>query len=114
MRVQVILEDKEENYREVINVENVLDKKHFSYVDSYGATNNLRVFNDGITIFRLDEDHKTFVVLRKKSFIEVKTSEGSIKFSVKILALNLNNDIISIGYCVSDYKKHIEIRYLGE
>ncbi len=113
MRIQIILEDKQENYREVINVENVLDKKHFSYVDSYGALNDLRVFNDGITIYRKDEDHKTFVVLRNKSYINVKSSEGSIKFSVKILALNLNNDIISIGYCVSDYKKHIEIRYLG-
>lgn len=114
MRVQIILEDKEEKYKEIVNIENVLDKKHFSYVDSYDIVNDVRVFNDGITIFRKDTDHKTYVVLREKSYIKVISPEGTLKFSVKILALNLNNDIISIGYCVSDSQKRVEIKFIGE
>lgn len=114
MRAQVIIEDINENYKEVVNVDNIDDKKHFSYIDSYGVNNDVRVFNDGITIFRNDLDHKTYVVLRDKAYIKIKSNEGDISFSVKVLALCINNDIISIAYCVSDSQKRVEIRFIGE
>lgn len=114
MDIQVIIEDREENYKEVNNVIGVENPKHFSYVDSYGINNDVRVFDDGITIFRQDRDHKTYVVLRDNPYIKIKSDDGSFSFSVKVLAFSINNDIISIGYCVSDCQKRVEIKFIGE
>lgn len=81
--VIITIEDKQDNYKEVVREKNIIDKKHFSYADSLDVLNDVRIFNNGITIFRKDEDHETFVVLRDKPYIKVKSSEGSIVFSIK-------------------------------
>ena len=114
MDVIVTIEDKQDNYKEVIKEKNIVDRKHFSYADSFGVLNDVRVFENGITIFRKDNDHETFVVLRDKSYIKVKSSEGSIVFSIKELALSINNDIISIGYYLNDSYKQIKIEFIGD
>lgn len=114
MRAQITIEDLSGDYKEIINAEGIKNPKHFSYVDSYGINNDVRVFKDGITIFREDEDHKTYVVLRDRAYIKIRSNDGDFSFSVKILALCINNDIISIGYCVSDCQKRVEIKFIGE
>ena len=83
MDVIITIEDKQDNYKEVVREKNIINRKHFSYADSLGVLNDVRIFNNGITIFRKDEDHETFVVLRDKPYIKVKSSEGSIVFSIK-------------------------------
>ncbi len=113
MNIRFTIEDKQEKYKEVINIENVLDKKHFSYVDSDGSNNDIRVFNDGISVVRKDKDHTTYLILRDVSYIKVKTCEGCMKFSIKVVDLKINNDNICIGYCVNDSLKTIKINYLG-
>lgn len=114
MDVIITIEDKQDNYKEVVREKNIIDKKHFSYADSLDVLNDVRIFNNGITIFRKDEDHETFVVLRDKTYIKVKSSEGSIVFSIKELALSINNDIISIGYYLNDSYKQIKIEFIGD
>ena len=114
MRAQITIEDLNGDYKEIINVDGIENPKHFSYVDSYGINNDLRIFDDGITIYREDNDHKTYVVLRDRAYIKIKSDDGDFSFSVKILALCINNDIISIGYCVSDSQKRVEIKFIGE
>lgn len=114
MDVIVTLIDQDSGFKEIIKEKNVDSKKHFSYYDTYGAKNDVRVFNDGIAIYRKDKDHQTYVVLREKSYIKVKSLEGCINFSIKALAICLNNDIISIDYCVNDSIKQIKIEYIGE
>ena len=112
--VIITIEDKQDNYKEVVREKNIINKKHFSYADSLDVLNDVRIFNNGITIFRKDEDHETFVVLRDKPYIKVKSSEGSILFSIKELALSINNDIISIGYYLNDSFKQIKIEFIGD
>lgn len=114
MRAQIIIEDLSGDYKEIINAEGIENPKHFSYVDSYGIRNDLRVFDDGITIFREDRDHKTYVVLRDRAYIKIRSNDGDFSFSAKVLALCINNDIISIGYSVSDCQKRVEIKFIGE
>ena len=55
--VIITIEDKQDNYKEVVREKNIIDKKHFSYADSLDVLNDVRIFNNGITIFRKDEDH---------------------------------------------------------
>ncbi len=114
MRAQVTIENLSDDYKEIINVGTIENPKHFSYVDSDGINNDVRVFDDGISIFREDKDHKTYVVLRDRAYIKIRSNDGDFSFSVKILALCLNNDIISIVYCVSDSQIRVEIKFIGE
>lgn len=113
MNVQLIIEDIEEKTKEVINIEDIDDRNHFSYIDSYGANNDIRIFDDGITIFRQADTHKSYVVLRNEPYIKIKSNEGDLKFLTKVLDLKVNNDNISIVYCVNDSQKSISIKYLG-
>lgn len=113
MNVQVIIEDKQDNYKEVINIENITNKEHFSYIDSDQANVDIRVFNDGISIFRQGDDHKTYLILKEGGYAKIRTSEGDLKFLIKMLDLNINNDNISIVYCLNDSTKSISIKYLG-
>lgn len=113
MNVQVIIEDKLEKYKEVINIEDIEDKNHFSYVDSDNAKVDIRVYEDGISVFRDAQTHKTYLILKDEAYIKVKTDEGDLKFSLKTLEKNINNDNISIVYCLSDSQKSISIKYLG-
>lgn len=114
MDVIVTLEDKQDNYKEEFIIKNILDKKHFSYKDNSGIYNDIHTFNDGISIYRKAQDHQTYVILRNKSYIKIRSSEGTLKFYVKALALCINNDIISIGYYINDSFKQIKIEYIGE
>lgn len=113
MNIQIILEDKQEKYKEIINIENIDDKTHFSYVDSDGANNDVRIYDDGITIFREANTHKSYAILRNEPYIKIRTSEGDLKFLTKVLEFNKNNDNISIVYCLNDSTKSISIKYLG-
>ena len=113
MNAKITIEDRENKYKEIINIDDLEDKNCFSYVDSYNAKNNLRVLSDGIIINRKVETHDTYVVLRDDGYIKIKTNEGTLKFSLKVIELIINNDIISIVYCVNDSIKSIKIEFLG-
>lgn len=113
MNAQVIIEDKQDNYKEVINIENITSRQHFSYIDSDGANNDIRVFDDGISVFRRADTHKTYLVLKDDGYVKIRTDEGDLKFSLKMLEFNSNNDNISIVYCLNDSTKSISIKYLG-
>lgn len=113
MNVRLEIEDKQDNYKEIINIEDINDRDHFSYIDSDEANVDVRVFNDGISIFREAKTHKTYLILKENGYVKIRTSEGDLKFSIKTLEINKNNDNISIDYCVNDSLKSIRIYYLG-
>lgn len=114
MKVQFVIEDKIENYKEVFNILDVKDRNHFSYVDDTGSLNVIDVYDDGIVINREDNDHNTKVVLRDEAYIEVESQEGTLKFSVKVIAINRNFGNIVIAYSLNESAKEIRINYLGE
>ena len=111
MKIRVTLKDIDKT--EIIDVENPVSRNSFDYIDSYGANNHLEVFDDGITIERYDIDHKTKVTLRKESYIQIISEEGTLTFLAKIVEFNKNFDIITIVYSVDDNQKEIIINYLG-
>lgn len=113
MKIRVEIEDKDQKYKEVINIDDPLSRDHFSYVDSDKAINEVRVNDDGILLYRNALTHKTFLKLKDDGYIKIRTSEGDLKFSIKVLELIKNNDNISIVYCVNDSVKSIKIYYLG-
>ena len=113
MNVRITIEDREDSYKEIINIVDIEDKNCFSYVDSYNANNKLKVLSDGVIINRKIDTHDTYVVLRDDGYIKIKTDEGTLKFSLKVIDLIMKNDIISIVYCVNDSIKSIKIEFLG-
>ncbi|MDO4500956.1 MAG: hypothetical protein Q4B60_06760 [Erysipelotrichaceae bacterium] len=114
MNVQLIIEDKQESYKEVHNIVDIEDRNHFSYTDDTGAKNVISVFSDGVEVRREDTDHSTTLVLRSDSFVEISSEEGVLNFSLKVLAINLELDNIVIAYQIGDTTKELTIKYLGD
>lgn len=113
MNIRIEIEDKSEKYKEVINIEDVNDKDNFSYADSDNNITSIKVLNDGIGLHFKGNDHETYGLIKPNGYFKIKTSEGELKFSLKVLEFNRNNDIISIVYCLNDSVKSIKINYLG-
>ena len=109
VQVQIISDDA----TEIINVEDVTDINNFSYVDSYGANNKMHIFPNGIELTRVSNTHKTNLVLRNdlEAYINIETDEGILKFDVKMLAFERNNDIITLVYSVNEDKRSLIIKY---
>lgn len=102
--------------KELINVDNIINKNHFSYTDLDGASNEIDILDDGIKVHRISKDHETNLYLsqNERSFIEIKTEEGVINIDTKTLAFNVNNDIISIAYIIDGSETNkIVIKYIG-
>lgn len=113
MNIQLTI--KNVNNTEIINVENINDIEHFCYEDSYGASNELFLLNDGIEIKRKGDSHNTHLLLsqNKESFIEIISPEGLLKIDAKVLAFERNNDIIILDYKVNEELNSIEIKNVG-
>ena len=103
------------NNKEVINIEDAKDINHFSYTDSYGANNELTILDKGIEINRVGDSHNTHLFLKEneKSFVEISSTEGILKFDAKVLAFERNNDIINLSYKVNEDQNSIEIKFVG-
>lgn len=113
MNIQVRI--KSQDSSEIINVEDVQDKHHFSYIDSYNANNEVDISDDGIDIARTSDTHFTrlHLHLHEKSFVSIMSDEGNLLFDAKVLALSINNDIITLVYSLNEETKSIEIKFVG-
>lgn len=114
MKAKVTIIDFENNSKEIINVENIIDKQNFSYNDSYNALNEITIFDDGISILRKAKTHNTKINLRNESFIEITSSEGKLNFYPKVIANNINNDNIYLVYEIDHSKKSIKIEFVKD
>ena len=101
--------------KEIINVENIIDRNHFFYEDNDNARNEVSIFDNGIDIKRNSNTHSTFLSLRENenSFVSITSREGNLIFNAKVLELNTNNDIITLVYKVEEDTNSIIINYLG-
>lgn len=113
MNAQIILKD--DNSKEIINVDNITSKNSLMYKDNDNAFNVINIFEKAIRIKRIDKDHETlvFLSLNEDSYIEIKTAEGSLRLETKVLEFLKNNDIISIAYKINNEIRSIDIRFLG-
>lgn len=113
--MNVQLEIENDDTKEIINIDNVDDLKHFDYVDSYGANNELTLLDKGIDIKRIADTHSTHLLLKENenSFVEINSLEGTLKIEAKVLAFDTNHDIITLVYKVNDRNNSITIRKYG-
>lgn len=110
-QIQILTSDN----KETINIDEVNNPNHLTYHDSYGAFNELTIYEDGIEILRSSASHNTEFKLRNndKSFISIQSLEGKIVFDAKLLAFERNNDIITLVYNVNNDKNTIVIKFTG-
>ena len=114
MKAQVQIISNEN--KEIINVDNIVNNKDFEYIDSYGANNHLLVFDNGIEIKRVCNSHNTLLHLMKNedSYVIIDSIEGNVKISSKVLAFDINCDIISLVYLINSEQRKIIVKYLGD
>lgn len=113
MDVQIVI--KNLDGVETINVNNVMDKNDFNYIDSYGAENHVSITNNELVeIERLTMSHSTYVSLNRESgFIEIDSKEGRLNFDLKVVEFDVKDNIITMAYILADELKKIIIKYVG-
>lgn len=112
MDALLTIEDNNDNYREIIEFNNIKDKKFFSY-EKEDETCIVSIKDDEVTINRRLLSHTTSIIFNESPLIEISTNEGTLKFYPKVIENKKNNDIITIVYTINDTIKKLEIKYIG-
>ena len=112
MNALLIIEDKNDDYKEIIEFKDINDKNSFSY-ENEDESCFVEVLEEGLRIKRRLLSHHTNIILDNNPLIEISTLEGTLKFYPKDIAIKKNNDIITIVYTINDTIKELTIKYIG-
>ncbi|MBR0418244.1 MAG: hypothetical protein IJI66_03655 [Erysipelotrichaceae bacterium] len=111
MNAEVSLSNPSAGYRDVVLVENILDKNCFSYVDNEDSLCEMCIYEDGLCFFRQCEDHLLELHLKSNYYAKITTAEGICKLNVKLVDFELNSDILVLHYLVEGEERIIQIKY---
>ena len=111
MFVDVKVIDIENHNISEINNTMINNKDDFSYIDNDNSICDIRVFDDGIQINKKNSGYILNLCLRQNPYAFIETNEGKLKFDVKIVDFNKNNDILVMRYVLSEQEHEIQIRY---
>lgn len=111
MTVTVTLNNPEEDYSDVVIIENVENRRCFSYVDNEKCGCEMCVYDDGIRFFRQGRDHMLELHLCRQEYAKIITDEGIMRIDAKVVDFEANNDILVMRYIIEDVERIIEIRY---
>ena len=114
MNATVVLRNVDDGLTDIVEVENINSRKCFSYFDNESNPCEICIYEDGLCFFRQCSDHMLELNLRGNNFARITTEEGIIRFPVKVVDFQTNNDILVMHYIVNDEARIIEIKYLGE
>ncbi len=93
-------------------LEEVKDRRFFSYLDKQNCLCEVSIFDDGINIARHDDDHDTYIVTHGEQKIIVATAEGNIELPIKVVDFTFNNDILAMHYLLQEEERVVEISFI--
>ena len=111
MKVSVTLIDPYQKSEDTVVIDDVDNRNCFTYVDNQNCNCEFCIYEEGLCFFRQAEDHLLELHLRDENYAKIITEEGILKFDVKVVDFNLNDDILVMRYIVNDEEKIITIRY---
>lgn len=111
MAASVTLSNPSDNYQDTVIVDDIENKRCFTYTDNEGAICEMCIYDDGLCLFRQLNDYQLELHLDGNNYAKITTIEGSIKFDVKVVDFSSNNDILVMRYIVNDEEKMITINY---
>ncbi len=111
MNAIVSLSHPASGYYDEVAVKDIADKNCFSYCDNDGSLCEMCVYQDGLCFFRQGEDHLLELHLKTNNYAKITAPEGICKLDVKVVAFQMNNDILVMHYLISDEERIIKIKY---
>lgn len=111
MVVAVVLNNLSDGFSDEVIIDNVTDRRCFTYTDNDKNNCEMCIYDDGICFFKESADHVLELHLRDKQYAKITTCEGIVKFDVKVVDFSSNNDILVMRYIVNDEERIIEIKY---
>ena len=111
MTAVVTLKDLTHGSTDEVIVEDIADRRCFTYTDNDSCICELCIYDDGLCLFRQCEDHLLELHLKDDCYAEVTTEEGIVRFPVKTVDFKFNGDILVMRYIINDEAKTIEVRY---
>lgn len=111
MNATVTLYNPSQGYRDEVTVENIADKRCFTYSDNDQNQCELCIYDDGLCFFKEEKDHLLELHLKSDAYAKIITEEGTLKFNVKVVEFILNSDILIIRYLIDDEERIINIKY---
>ena len=112
MNASVTLRNLDDDYIDEVLVENIENRNCFSYLDNNNDNCEMIVYDNGICFFKQSEDHLLELNLIGNNYAKITTEEGNLKFDVKVVDFQSNNDILVMHYIVNDEARIIEIKYI--
>ena len=109
--MKVLIELKDEDSLNTYELDT--DKKWRLDFDDQGTSCKIRVYDDGLTIERRNEEYEIYLNLRNECACLIKNEIGEVKIDSKVLAYNKNSDIVYMLYLVDEQEKEIKIEYIG-
>ena len=111
MNVTITIENIEEKETEKYHLYDIEKKNVLEYEDAYEASCKLYILSDGVMIDRKAASHHTRLSLRAKSYCQVESAQGTLILNVKLLAIDRQDDIISIAYSVESQEFLLSIKF---
>ena len=111
MNVSIILDNLTASSREETIVENVENRRCFTYVDPHSVLCEICIYDDGLCLFRQDDDHILELHLREPAHARIITEEGILKIDVKVVDFYFIDDILVMHYLIDDEMREIRIQY---
>ena len=112
MVASVTLSNPSDNYQDTVIVDDIENKRCFTYTDNEGAICEMCIYDDGLCLFKQQNDYQLELHLYGKNYAKITTIEGSIKFDVKVVDFSVNSDILVMHYIVNDEARIIEIKFI--
>ena len=112
MVASVTLSNPSDNYQDTVIVDDIENKRCFTYTDNEGAICEMCIYDDGLCLFKQQNDYQLELHLDGNNYAKITTIEGSIKFDVKVVDFSVNSDILVMHYIVNDEARIIEIKFI--
>lgn len=111
MKISVVLTDLSTNYVDSVDIIDPDNRKCFSYIDNQEFNCKMMVFDDGICLYRANNEYSLKLNLRKNGYALIKSVEGEIKLDTKVVDFIQNDDILVMHYLIDSVERKIEIIY---
>ena len=112
MVASVTLSNPSDNYQDTVIVKDIENKRCFTYTDNEGSICEMCIYDDGLCLFKQQNDYQLELHLDGNNYAKITTIEGSIKFDVKVVDFSVNSDILVMHYIVNDEARIIEIKFI--
>ena len=111
MSIKVRLICENEHYYDEVIIDDYINKYSFEYLDNDNYKCKMFINDKGLILNRISDDHQLELHLMDDAYALITSSLGELKFDIKIVDFNFNNDILVIRYLLEDVDRVIEVEF---